>query len=109
MQRPTYGQPPPAHSPPLHHPVPQHVSTVPQLRSPPPPVPQPQQSQGYGNPYQPQAPQGATGSFGAYGGFMTDPTAQMGFQVGQTALKHGQEYMEQNVRIYKSYMEMNPC
>jgi protein transport protein YIF1 len=28
---------------------------------------------------------------------MTDPTAQMGFQVGQTALKHGTEYVEQNV------------
>jgi len=28
---------------------------------------------------------------------MTDPTAQMGFQVGQTALKHGSEYVEQNV------------
>jgi protein transport protein YIF1 len=30
---------------------------------------------------------------------MNDPTAQMGFQVGQTALKHGQEYVEQNVCI----------
>jgi len=29
---------------------------------------------------------------------MNDQTAQMGFQVGQTALKHGQEYVEQNVR-----------
>ena len=28
---------------------------------------------------------------------MADPTAQMGFQVGQTALKHGTEYVEQNV------------
>jgi protein transport protein YIF1 len=28
---------------------------------------------------------------------MSDPTAQMGFQVGQTALKHGTEYVEQNV------------
>jgi hypothetical protein len=28
---------------------------------------------------------------------MTDPTAQMGFQVGQTALKHGTQYVEQNV------------
>jgi protein transport protein YIF1 len=101
MQRPTYGQPAPAHSPPLHHPVPQHVSTVPQLRSPPPPVPQQQQQQSYGNPYQPQATHGASGAshaFGAYGGFMNDQTAQMSFQVGQTALKHGQEYVEQNVR-----------
>lgn len=99
MQRPTYGQPPPPNSPPLHHPVPQHVSTVPQLRSPPPPVPQ--QQSGYGNPYQQQGGPGAAApshAFGAYGGFMNDQTAQMGFQVGQTALKHGQEYVEQNVR-----------
>lgn len=95
MQRNQYGNMPPANSPPLHHPVPQHVSTVPQLRSPPPPVPQhQQQSAGYGNPYQPQ---GGGNAFGAYGGFINDPTAQMGFQVGQTALKHGTEYMEQNV------------
>jgi hypothetical protein len=100
MQRPTYGQPPPAHSPPLHHPVPQHVSTVPQLRSPPPPVSSQSQQSGYGNPYQPQAPAGgASNAFGAYGGFMNDQTAQMGFQVGQTAFKHGQEYVEQNVGI----------
>lgn len=33
-----------------------------------------------------------------FGGFMTDPTAQMGFQVGKTAVMAGQEYMEQNVR-----------
>jgi hypothetical protein len=26
---------------------------------------------------------------------MADPTAQMGFQVGSTALKHGTEYVEQ--------------
>lgn len=31
---------------------------------------------------------------------MTDPTAQMGLQVGQTALKHGTEYMEQNFNRY---------
>jgi hypothetical protein len=59
---------------------------------------QQQQQSGYGNPYQPQAPQGAaSGSFGAYSGFISDPTAQMGFQVGQTALKHGTDYVEQNV------------
>lgn len=91
MQRPTYGQ-----SPPLHHPVPQHVSTVPQLRSPPPPVPS-HSSQGYGgNPYQQQG--GSSGNvFGAYGQFMNDPAAQVAAQFGQTAFKHGQEYVEQNV------------
>ena len=30
---------------------------------------------------------------------MNDPTAQMGFQMGQSALKVGQEYMDQNVRL----------
>ncbi|CCU82268.1 ER to Golgi transporter Yif1 [Blumeria hordei DH14] len=100
MHRPTYGHPAP--SPPLHHPVPQHVSTVPQLRSPPPPIPQQQQhpQSGYGNPYQPQVSQSSNAAFGPYGNFITDPTAQMGFQVGQTALKHGTEYMEQNFNRY---------
>lgn len=28
---------------------------------------------------------------------MNEPTAQMGFQVGKTAMAAGQEYMEQNV------------
>lgn len=99
MQRNTFGQ-----SPPLHHPVPQHVSTVPQLRSPPPPPGSAQsQQQGYGgNPYQqqqPQQPQGGAGGnmFGTYGQFMNDPTAQVAAQFGQTAFKHGQEIVEQNV------------
>lgn len=97
MQRPVYG-----HSPPLHHPVPQHVSTVPQLRSPPPPIPaqQPQQSHGYGSPYPQQQQAGAGPShnmFGQYGNFMNDPAAQLASQFGQTAFKHGQEYLEQNV------------
>ncbi|KAL9947781.1 Protein yif1b [Verticillium nonalfalfae] len=96
QQRPTtYGQ-----SPPLHHPVPQHVSTVPQLRSPPPPVSQQGSQQGYGgSPYQQQG--GSSGNvFGAYGQFMNDPTAQVAAQFGQTAFKHGQEYMEQNFNRY---------
>lgn len=32
-----------------------------------------------------------------FNGFMNDPTAQMGFQVGKSAVMAGQEYMEQNV------------
>lgn len=92
--------PPPAHSPPLHHPVPQHVSTVPMMRSPPPPAPQQPPSAGYGgNPYQPSPAQSGSGTYApGFGGFMTDPTAQMGFQVGKSAMAAGQEYMEQNVR-----------
>lgn len=34
----------------------------------------------------------------AFGGFMNDPTAQMGFQIGKSAVDAGQQYMEQNVR-----------
>lgn len=33
---------------------------------------------------------------------MNDPTAQMGFQVGKSAMMAGQEYMEQNVRTFES-------
>ncbi len=72
------------------------------MRSPPPP-----QSQGsnYGSPYGGQMNQGQQAPSGggpfvpAFGGFMNDQTAQMGFQVGKTALDAGQQYMEQNVGI----------
>jgi hypothetical protein len=37
-------------------------------------------------------------SFGA--GFINDPTAQMGFQVGKSAVMAGHEYMEQNFNRY---------
>ncbi|KAL8719145.1 MAG: hypothetical protein Q9225_003807 [Loekoesia sp. 1 TL-2023] len=99
MQRSSYA-PPPAHSPPLHHPVPQHVSTVPMMRSPPPP--QSQSHSNYGSPYSSQTT--ATGGTFApgFGGFMNDPTAQMGYQIGKTALSTGQEYMEQNINRYVS-------
>ena len=102
MQRGSFA-PQPAHSPPLHHPVPQHVSTVPMMRSPPPP--QSQSGSNYGSPYGGQQPQNGAAAGGivggqfapAFGGFMNDQTAQMGFQVGQKAVMAGQEYMEQNV------------
>ena len=32
-----------------------------------------------------------------FGGFINDPTAQMGFQIGKSAVNAGQEYVEQNV------------
>ncbi|KAF2155683.1 YIF1-domain-containing protein [Myriangium duriaei CBS 260.36] len=104
MQRGPYANMPPAHSPPLHHPVPQHVSTVPQLRSPPPPSQSQPQQGGYG--YQPQQQQqgqmggGQYGMHPAFGGFMNDSTAQMGFQVGKSAVMAGQEYVEQNFNRY---------
>lgn len=100
MQRSSYA-PPPANSPPLHHPVPQHVSTVPMMRSPPPP----QSSNSYtSSPYGGQSSQPNQGGAGpyasAFGGFMNDPTTQMGLQLGQGAMKVGQEYMEHNVRSF---------
>ncbi|KAL9613105.1 MAG: hypothetical protein Q9167_002322 [Letrouitia subvulpina] len=73
------------------------------MRSPPPP-----QSQGsnYGSPYNGQIggqPATGGGSFApAFGGFMNDQTAQMGFQVGKTAMMAGQEYMEHNINRYVS-------
>ncbi|KAF7513556.1 hypothetical protein GJ744_008850 [Endocarpon pusillum] len=96
--------PPPAQSPPLHHPIPQHVSTVPMMRSPPPPVAQQQpNTNSYGNPYQPQTGQGANGAFGpGFGGFINDPTAQMGFQVGKGVAEASQKYVERNLDRYVS-------
>jgi hypothetical protein len=35
----------------------------------------------------------------SFGGFMNDPTAQLGFQMGKTAMDAGQQYVEQNVCI----------
>ncbi|KAL6705566.1 Protein transport protein yif1 [Coniothyrium glycines] len=97
MQRPSYNNPPPAHSPPLHHPIPQHVSTVPQLRSPPPPPSQPQSGYGYGQQGGGMAPQqDGYNTHPSFGGFINDPTAQLGFQMGKSAVDAGQQYMEQN-------------
>jgi hypothetical protein len=86
----------------VHHPIPQHVSTVPQLRSPPPPQPpsQPQSGYGYGQQGGGMPQQGnGYNMHPAFGGFMNDPTAQLGFQMGKTAMDAGQQYMEQNVRL----------
>ncbi|KAI9890259.1 MAG: hypothetical protein M1814_004294 [Vezdaea aestivalis] len=93
MHRPNYQ---PATSPPLHHPVPQHVSTVPMMRSPPPPVTQSTPQSHYGGQYQPQQ-QGGSQIPAAYNGFLNDQTAQMGFQVGKSAVMAGQTYVEQNI------------
>ena len=104
MHRPGFSNPIPAHSPPLHHPVPQHVSTVPQLRSPPPPAlqqqsqQQQQQQQQYNYGYTPQqAP--SSYSHPAFGGIINDPTAQMGFQLGKNAFNIGHDYAEQSVSV----------
>lgn len=101
MQRNAF-PPPNTKSPELFHPRPQHISQVPMMRSPPPPISQQQQQQQQsqpqmnnygGNPYG-----GGGGGFAPnFGGFMNDPTAQMGFQVGKSAVMAGQEYMEQSV------------
>ncbi|PYH94273.1 ER to Golgi transport protein Yif1 [Aspergillus ellipticus CBS 707.79] len=72
------------------------------MRSPPPPTSQQSQA-GYGNPYQPAPAQGGSGTYApGFGGFINDPTAQMGFQVGKTAMAAGQEYMESNFNRYVS-------
>lgn len=102
MHRAGFQNPPPAHSPPLHHPVPQHVSTVPQLRSPPPPIPQSHggaAASGYGYGSQQPHQTAAGGQYGqqAFNGFINDPTAQMGLHMGKTAFDAGQQYMEQNL------------
>lgn len=53
---------------------------------------------------QPTAGLGAGPNFGpAFGGLMNDHTAQMGFQMGQSAVKVGQEYMEQNVWLVTAF------
>ncbi|KAI9786322.1 MAG: hypothetical protein M1816_008063 [Peltula sp. TS41687] len=80
------------------------------MRSPPPPITQQQQQQqqqhhsSYGNPYQSQGTAAGTGSGAhihpAYGGFLNDQTAQMGFQVGKSAVIAGQEYMNENFNRY---------
>ena len=102
MQRSSYA-PAPAHSPPLHHPVPQHVSTVPMMRSPPPLMPQQHQpASTYGGMYNSQGSNGG-GSFAPnFGGFMNDQTAQMGFQIGKSAVMAGQDYVDQNVGIQEA-------
>ncbi|GAB7335247.1 hypothetical protein MBLNU13_g07661t1 [Cladosporium sp. NU13] len=101
MQRPTYASVPPAQSPPLHHPVPQHVSTVPQLRSPPPPSSQ--ASYGYGQSQDPQAAAGGAGynnMHPAFGGFMEDPTTKMAMGFAGQGISVGQQYMEQNLNKF---------
>jgi len=41
--------------------------------------------------------QGGYGVHPSFGGFINDPTAQLGFQMGKSAVDAGQHYMEQNV------------
>lgn len=42
--------------------------------------------------------QGGYNTHPSFGGFINDPTAQLGFQMGKSAMDAGQQYMEQNVR-----------
>lgn len=71
------------------------------MRSPPPP--QSQNSQYSGSPYggQQQTNNAAGGQFAPnfnFGGVVNDQTAQMGFQIGQQAMRGGAEYMEASVQ-----------
>ena len=96
----------------VHHPIPQHVSTVPQLRSPPPPPSQPQSGYGYGSQGggMPQQQAGGFGQHPAFGNFINDPSAQLGLQMGQTAFNAGQQYIDQNVRPARPRTpDMNAC
>ena len=71
-----------------------------QLRSPPPPASQNSQHGGYGGYGGQQNPaqgQGNSYMHPAFGGLMSDPTTQMGVQLGRSAVEAGQQYMEQNV------------
>ncbi|KAI5296132.1 hypothetical protein KEM52_005505 [Ascosphaera acerosa] len=57
----------------------------------------------FANPYQPAPAQGGSGTYApALAGFMNDPAAHMGFQVGRSAITAGHEYMEQNLNRYVS-------
>jgi len=96
---------------PVHHPIPQHVSTVPQLRSPPPPQPpsQPQSGYGYGQQGGGMPQQAGYGMHPSFGNFINDPTAQIGFQMGKTAMDAGQQYMEQNVRPSTLHLRKHTC
>ncbi|KAI7033959.1 YIF1-domain-containing protein [Hortaea werneckii] len=49
---------------------------------------------------------GGAGGANGFGGFINDPTAQMGLQMGQGALKVGQEYMEQNFNRYVNVSQL---
>jgi len=63
---------------------------------------QSQNGYGYGAPQQQQQQQMGGAGFNthpAFGGFMNDQTAQMGFQLGKSAIGAGQDYVEQNVRF----------
>jgi hypothetical protein len=52
---------------------------------------------------------GAYNMHPAFGGFMNDPTAQLGFQMGKTAMDAGQQYMEQNVScLLHTYISIHP-
>lgn len=42
--------------------------------------------------------QGGYNMHPSFGGFINDPTAQLGFQMGKSAVDAGQQYVEQNVR-----------
>ncbi|KAI5285216.1 hypothetical protein KEM54_000744 [Ascosphaera aggregata] len=107
-------------SPPLHHPIPQHVSTIPMMRSPPPATAaaggatttspsmtpsshHPSSHANANHPYHPPLAQGGSGTYAPnFTGFMADPTAHMGFHVGKSAITAGHEYMEQNFNRYVS-------
>lgn len=108
-------------SPPLHHPVPQHP--IPPFRSPPPAEGFARGSGAAGNPYVPQQSDGqpaaaaaaAAASYGqptglgGYSNLFTDPSAQIGIEVGRNAFNYGQEYIGKNVSFVDNFECCNAC
>jgi hypothetical protein len=103
-------------SPPLHHPVPQHP--IPPFRSPPPSTASSSANK-YASAAQPSAEQwqgqqqsgssfGGPGipGFGGYQNLFTDPSAQLGIEVGRNALNYGQEYIGKSVSLLIAMREV---
>lgn len=81
----------------LHHPQPQHIIPQVAMRSPP-----PGQGQAVGG--QPYQAVGEGPMHPSYGNFfnMNDTTAQMGIQVGRSAVMAGQQYLDQSMSRFVS-------
>ncbi|KAF3930472.1 hypothetical protein ABW20_dc0110157 [Dactylellina cionopaga] len=97
-----------AASPPLlHHPVPQHPIPHHTMRSPPPLSQAQAGASAYAqSPYQQQSAgpmHSQPNIHPAYGGFLTDPAAQLGFQMGASAMRNSREMIEQNMNRYINY------
>lgn len=55
----------------------------------------------------PQQQGGGFGQHPAFGGFINDPSAQLGLQMGQTAFNAGQQYVDQHVSPHTHLVQLN--